>query len=180
RDLLRAGRPSGCQSSHQRRRCARNDLFARRHRRARGERRCGVSRASARSPAAPRRRGVLRHLACARGCRRPVPSEETRMSHRFTAALAIAAAAAIAAPLGAAQIKVSLDKETVGKTPVTFEPMVGTWVVVKDGNDKAIMVDGRPWTASKDNPTKLLVESARRLYGTSNEALMDNAKQFAY
>ena len=34
--------------------------------------------------------------------------------------------------------------------------------------------------ASKDNPTKLLVESARKLYGTSNEELMDNAKQFAY
>jgi len=34
--------------------------------------------------------------------------------------------------------------------------------------------------ASKDNPTKLLIESARRLYGTSNEELMNNAKQFAY
>ncbi len=42
------------------------------------------------------------------------------------------------------------------------------------------MVDGRPWVASKDNPTRLLIESARRLYGTSNEELMDNAKQFAY
>ena len=42
------------------------------------------------------------------------------------------------------------------------------------------MVDGRPWVASKDNPTKLLVQSARKLYGTSNEELMDNAKQFAY
>ena len=37
-----------------------------------------------------------------------------------------------------------------------------------------------PWVASKDNPTKLLIESARKLYGTSNEELMDNAKQFAY
>ena len=42
------------------------------------------------------------------------------------------------------------------------------------------MVDGRPWVASKDNPTRLLVEGARKLYGTSNEELMDNAKQFAY
>jgi hypothetical protein len=58
--------------------------------------------------------------------------------------------------------------------------MVGTWVVAQDGADKVIMVDGRPWVASKDNPTKLLVQSARRLYGTSNEELMDNAKQFAY
>jgi hypothetical protein len=58
--------------------------------------------------------------------------------------------------------------------------MVGTWVIAQDGPDKVIMVDGRPWVTSKDNPTKLLIESARRLYGISNEELMDNAKQFAY
>ena len=58
--------------------------------------------------------------------------------------------------------------------------MVGTWVIAQDGPDKVVMVDGRPWVASKDNPTRLLVEGARKLYGTSNEELMDNAKQFAY
>ena len=80
----------------------------------------------------------------------------------------------------APQIKVDLSKERVGRAPATFEPMVGTWVVAQDGADKVVMVDGRPWVASKDNPTKLLVQSARKLYGTSNEELMDNAKQFAY
>ena len=80
----------------------------------------------------------------------------------------------------AADLKVDLSKEQVGKTPVTFEPMVGTWVIAQDGPDKVIMIDGRPWVASKDNSTKLLVASARKLYGTSNEELMDNAKQFAY
>ncbi len=80
----------------------------------------------------------------------------------------------------AKQLKVDLSKETVGKPPTTFEPMVGTWVIAQDGADKVIMIDGRPWVASKDNPTKLLIESARKLYGTSNEELMDNAKQFAY
>jgi hypothetical protein len=83
-------------------------------------------------------------------------------------------------PLLAADMKVDLSKEVVGRPPASFEPMVGTWVVAQDGADKVIMVDGRPWVASKDNPTKLLIESARRLYGTSNEELMDNAKQFAY
>jgi hypothetical protein len=83
-------------------------------------------------------------------------------------------------PLLAADTKVDLSKEQVGRPPATFEPMVGTWIVTGDGPDKVIMVDGRPWVASKDNPTKLLVQSARRLYGTSNEELMDNAKQFAY
>jgi hypothetical protein len=82
--------------------------------------------------------------------------------------------------LRAAEIKVDLSKETVGRPPATFEAIVGTWVVAQDGGEKVIMVDGRPWVASKDNPTRLLIESARRLYGTSNEELMDNAKQFAY
>jgi hypothetical protein len=85
-----------------------------------------------------------------------------------------------AAALRAADIKVDLSKETVGRPPATFEPMVGTWLVAQDGADKVIMIDGRPWVASKDNPTKLLVETARKLYGTNNEELMDNAKQFAY
>jgi hypothetical protein len=92
----------------------------------------------------------------------------------------ILAAILFVAPLRAADIKVDLGREQVGKPPAAFEAIVGTWVVVQDGADKAIMVDGRPWVASKDTPTKLLVESARKLYGTTNEELMDNAKQFAY
>jgi len=84
------------------------------------------------------------------------------------------------ATLSAAETKVNLSQERVGRPPTTFEPIVGTWTVVEDGGEKAVMVDGRPWVASKDNPTRLLVESARKLYGTSNEELMDNAKQFAY
>jgi len=93
--------------------------------------------------------------------------------------IAIVITFAIAA-LRAADVKVDLSKETVGRPPATFEPMVGTWLVAQDGADKVIMIDGRPWVASKDNPTKLLVETARKLYGTNNEELMDNAKQFAY
>ena len=96
-----------------------------------------------------------------------------------TLRMAIVMMCAIAA-LRAADIKVDLSKETVGRPPATFEPMVGTWLVAQDGADKVIMIDGRPWVASKDNPTKLLVETARKLYGTNNEELMDNAKQFAY
>ena len=89
------------------------------------------------------------------------------------------AMAMLVAVVSAADIKVDLSKETVGRPPATFTPMVGTWVIAQDGADKVVMVDGRPWVASKDNPTKLLIESARKLYGTSNEELMDNAKQFA-
>jgi hypothetical protein len=85
-----------------------------------------------------------------------------------------------AAALYAADIKVDLSKEQVGRPPVKFEPIVGTWIVAQDGPDKVIEVDGRPWMAAKDTPAKLLVQSARKLYGTSNEELMDNAKEFAY
>jgi len=87
---------------------------------------------------------------------------------------------ALAVVCFAAEMKVDLKSEQVGKAPSKFEPVVGTWIVAQDGGEKVIMLDGRPWVASKDNPTKLLVESARKLYGTSNEDLMDNAKQFAY
>ena len=59
----------------------------------------------------------------------------------------------------AAELKVDLGKGKVGKAPEIFEPIVGTWVVAQDGGDKVIMVDGRPWVASKDNPTKLLVQT---------------------
>jgi hypothetical protein len=86
----------------------------------------------------------------------------------------------IAVSLFAADIKVDLKTEQAGKAPVVFEPIVGTWVVGEVGGEKVIMLDGRPWVASKDNPTKLLLQTARKLYGTSNEELMDNAKQFAY
>src|SRR6185436_9861691 len=86
----------------------------------------------------------------------------------------------IAGLLLAADKKIDLKAERVGRPPATFEPMVGTWVVAEDAGEKVIMVDGRPWVASKDSPTRLLIESARKLYGTSNEELMDNAKQFAY
>ncbi len=95
-------------------------------------------------------------------------------------ALVGAALVCVYAGIRAAETKVDLSREQVGRTPTTFEPMVGTWVVAQDGGEHVIMVDGRPWVGSKDNPTKLLIESARKLYGTNNEELMDNAKQFAY
>jgi hypothetical protein len=94
--------------------------------------------------------------------------------------LLVCALVGIVAPLVAADTKVDLTKEQVGRPPAALEPMVGSWVIAQEGGEKVVMVDGRPWVTSKDNPTKLLIESARKLYGTSNEELMDNAKQFAY
>ena len=92
----------------------------------------------------------------------------------------VVASALLIVPLSATEVKVDLSKERVGRPPQAFEPMVGAWVIAEDAGEKVVMVDGRPWVAAKDSPTKLLIESARKLYGTSNEELMDNAKQFAY
>ena len=50
----------------------------------------------------------------------------------------------------AVPITVDLSLETVGRAPVAFEPMVGTWIVGEDAGEKVIVVDGRPWVASND------------------------------
>lgn len=93
----------------------------------------------------------------------------------FVAALAVSVSV-----VAAAGQRVELSKEKVGAPPQAFEPMVGSWRVAQDGGERVIMLDGRPWAASRDNPSKMLLQSARTLYGTSNEELMDNAKQFAF
>src|SRR5262245_62167910 len=80
---------------------------------------------------------------------------------------------------GEQAVRVDLAKEVVGKAPVVFEPMMGTWVVAQDGPDKVIKVDGAAYKASLSSPARALLENARKFYGTSNEELMDNAKQFA-
>jgi hypothetical protein len=92
----------------------------------------------------------------------------------------VAMAAAVAA-LGAQSktITVDLSKETVGKPPTKFQAMVGTWLVAKDGADKVIKIDGDIWRTAQTPATKMLIDNARKLYGTNNEELMDNAKAFA-
>jgi hypothetical protein len=99
-------------------------------------------------------------------------------SVRAFALVGAAAAAVSLTGLRAADTKVDLSKETVGKAPVVFEPMMGMWVVAQDGPDKVIKVDGQAFKAALDTPTRLALENARKMYGTSNEELMDNAKQF--
>ncbi len=179
RDLVRARRQEGNEPRHHGRERARDDLRPRRRQAAGRNRRRDIPGTPAGGGSQRRGRGVLRDLARLDRTRRIPTTQEIAMMNSRQSAVAVAAILLIA-PLGAADLRVDLSKETVGKPPATFEPMVGTWVVAQDGADKVIMIDGRPWVASKDNPTKLLIESARKLYGTSNEELMDNAKQFAY
>jgi hypothetical protein len=95
-------------------------------------------------------------------------------------ATGIFGAAVTLTPLLAQDLKVDLSKEVVGKAPQIFEPGMGTWTVAQDGPDKVIKVDGSNYAASKDTPSRLLIENARKMYGTSNEDLLDNAKQFTF
>ena len=45
------------------------------------------------------------------------------------------------APVRAAELKIDLSKERVGRPPTTFEPMVGTWVVAKDGSEVSQLLE---------------------------------------
>src|SRR5690606_16333940 len=133
---------------------------------------------SVRLPRASPARAALRRSSSvlwrvARGCcrRGADVSKERFMIRRTTSTLALAAAglavalhAQAPAPQAQSAKTVSLAGETVGNPPTTFEPIVGTWNVIEDGGEKVIMLDGRPWVASKDNPTRLLVANARRMY----------------
>lgn len=87
------------------------------------------------------------------------------------------AVAALAAQTKA--VTVDLKGETVGRPPKAFQAMVGTWTIVQDGADKAVKIDGDIWRNAQSNEAKMLIDNARRLYGTNNEELMDNAKMFA-
>jgi hypothetical protein len=100
------------------------------------------------------------------------------MTRHIHAAVLIAAAIAGVATLHAQTTKVDLSKEVVGKPPQTFEPEMGLWVIAQDGPDKVIKVDGAAYKQTLSTPERLLLDNARKLYGTSNEDLMDNAKQF--
>jgi hypothetical protein len=104
----------------------------------------------------------------------------TIRTKHLAVALTLALVALPLVRLGAQDIKVDLSKETVGKAPQVFEPMMGTWIVVQDGADKVIKVDGSQYAANKSMPERLIIENSRKLYGTANEELMDNAKQFTF
>ena len=62
---------------------------------------------------------------------------------------ALMCVAAAVVTLRAAETKVDLSKETVGKSPATFQAMVGTWLVAQEPStgsgqaaEKVIKIDG--------------------------------------
>lgn len=75
-------------------------------------------------------------------------------------------------------VRIDLSQEKPGAEPKAFLPMVGNWVVTRDGAKNAIMVDGRQW--KRGDPSGGLADKARAIYGSRHEEFLDNVKAFAY
>ena len=74
--------------------------------------------------------------------------------------------------------KITVDKETAGREPHAFLPMVGQWVVSKEGKRNVLFIDGRAW--KRGQPAGGLADKARAIYGERDEAFIESIKAFAY
>ncbi|HKW46406.1 MAG TPA: hypothetical protein VJN70_03145 [Gemmatimonadaceae bacterium] len=86
--------------------------------------------------------------------------------------------APIVTTLAQKPIRVDLSPEKVNAEPTKFLPMVGSWVVTQEGDQKVILVDGRAW--KKGQPAGGLADNARAIYGARHEEFIDNVRAFAY
>ncbi|HET7436086.1 MAG TPA: LamG domain-containing protein [Thermoanaerobaculia bacterium] len=64
------------------------------------------------------------------------------------------------------------------EAPNRFLPVVGNWIVTRDGNRAVMQVDGRQWI--KGQPSAGLASNARRIYGARHEEFIDSVKAYAY
>jgi hypothetical protein len=74
--------------------------------------------------------------------------------------------------------RIVFDKDTPGKEPKSFLPMVGSWVVTKEAGHNVLFIDGRVW--KRGQPAGGLADKARALYGARNEEFIESIKAFAY
>jgi hypothetical protein len=79
---------------------------------------------------------------------------------------------------GQASKKITVATEAAGKEPHAFLPMVGSWVVTKEGNRNVLFIDGRAW--KRGQPAGGLADKARAIYGARNEEFIESIKAFAY
>jgi hypothetical protein len=75
-------------------------------------------------------------------------------------------------------VKIDVAGEKAGAEPTHFIPIVGNWIVTKDGAKNVLMVDGRQW--KRGDPSGGLADKARAIYGAKHEDFIDNVKAFAY
>ena len=100
------------------------------------------------------------------------------MKRTFSIAVWFALAGACLAIAQTKSIGIDLAQEKAGAEPVHFIPVVGNWMVAKDGGKNVLMVDGRQW--KRGNPSASLADKARLIYGARHEEFIDNVKAFAY
>ena len=100
---------------------------------------------------------------------------EVSLVKRISTIAAVVCALALAQPKS---VKIDLAQEKPGAEPKSFLPMVGNWVVAKDGAKNVVMVDGRQW--KRGDPSGGLADKARAIYGSRHEEFIDNVKAFAY
>ena len=96
---------------------------------------------------------------------------------RATLMIAVFAPAAALAQ-ATTPVRVDLTKEKAGAEPARFLPMVGNWMIAREGNKNVVMVDGRAW--KRGQPSGGLADKAREIYGAKHEEFIDNVKAFAY
>jgi hypothetical protein len=80
--------------------------------------------------------------------------------------------------VAATAIRIEVAQEKAGAEPTHFLPIVGNWIVAKDGGKNVLMVDGRQW--KRGDPSGGLADKARLIYGSKHEDFIDNVKAFAY
>ena len=92
--------------------------------------------------------------------------------------LSVLFAVIFAAPALAASSVQSFDTETVGAEPKSFTAAVGNWVIVDDGGNKALSVNGSQWARGQTSAG--LADKARALYGERYAEFLDNVQSYAY
>ena len=92
--------------------------------------------------------------------------------------LSVLFAAIFAAPALAASSVQSFDTETVGAEPKSFTAAVGNWVIVDNGGNKALSVNGSQWARGQTSAG--LADKARALYGERYAEFLDNVQSYAY
>ena len=101
------------------------------------------------------------------------------MNRVTTIASVVCALAASFLVLGETKpVKIDVATEKAGAEPTHFIPIVGNWIVTKDGSKNVLMVDGRQW--KRGDPSGGLADKARAIYGSKHEDFIDNVKAFAY
>ena len=86
--------------------------------------------------------------------------------------------AAVSVTAAAAPLVQGFDADTVGAESRAFSAAVGNWVVVEEGGNKRLSVNGSKWASGQSSAG--LADKARALYGERYAEFLDNVKAYAY